>query len=48
MKKTIYGIALFAGFILMASESATFVPNIVGVVVFTYSAYKLDLITTLK
>ena len=47
-KKTIYGIALVAGFILMASESATFVPNIVGVVVFTYSAYKLDLITALK
>lgn len=48
MKNIIYGIALFVGFILMALESATFIPNLVGVVVFTYSAYKLDLITALK
>ena len=48
MKNIIYGIALFVGFILMVSESATFIPNLVGVVVFTYSAYKLDLITALK
>ena len=48
MKNIIYGIALFVGFILMASETATFIPNLVGVVVFTYSAYKLDLITALK
>ena len=48
MNKTIYGIALFAGFILMASESATFVPNIVGDVVITYSAFKLDIIKALK
>ena len=48
MKNIIYGIALFVGFILMASESATFIPNLVVVVVFTYSAYKLDLITALK
>ena len=48
MKNIIYGIALFVGFILMASESATFIPNLVGVVVFTYSEYKLDLITALK
>jgi hypothetical protein len=48
MKNIIYGIALFVGFILMASESATFIPNLVGVVVFTYSAYKLELITALK
>lgn len=48
MKKIIYGIALFMGFILMVSESMTFIPNLIGIVVFAYSAYKLDLITDLK
>lgn len=48
MKKTIYRIALFIGFILIVSESTTFMPNLIGIVVFAYSAYKLNLITDLK
>lgn len=48
MKKIIYGIAMFVGFILITSESATLAPNLLGLVLFTYSAYKLDLITALK
>lgn len=48
MKKTIYGVMLFTGFILMVSESVTFIPNGLGMLTFIYSAYKLDLLTTLK
>lgn len=41
MKSFMYGILLFAGFILMVSESATVIPNFVGLAAFAYSAYKL-------
>ena len=37
MKGFIYGVLLFAGFILMVSESATVIPNFIG------AAHKLDL-----
>lgn len=48
MKKIIYAVALFVGFILIVSESTTFTPNYLGVAIFVYSAYKLDLLTVLK
>ena len=43
MKGFIYGVLLFAGFILMVSESATVIPNFIGVATFAYAAHKLDL-----
>ena len=43
MKGFIYGVLLFAGFILMVSESATVIPNFIGVAAFAYAAHKLDL-----
>ena len=46
MKGFIYGILLFAGFILMVSESATVIPNFAGLAAFSYAAHKLDLFTS--
>lgn len=46
MKKIIYKIALLVGFVLMVSESTTFISNILGIAAFAYAAYKLDLLTT--
>ena len=48
MRKTIYTLALFVGFIFMLSESTTFIPNFLGAAAFLYAAYKLELLTTLK
>ena len=43
MKGFIYGVLLFAGFILMVSESATVIPNFIGIAAFAYAAHKLYL-----
>lgn len=48
MKKIIYGIALFVGIMLSASESATFLPNIIGLLMFVYSSIKFDLYNSKK
>lgn len=48
MKKIVYPIALLTGFLFMVSESTTFTPNLIGMAVFVYSAYKLKLLTVLK
>lgn len=42
MKKIIYGIALFVGIMLSASESATFLPNIIGMALFAVASFKLS------
>lgn len=41
MKKIILSILLFAGFILAISESDTFVPNALGLIMCCISAYNL-------
>lgn len=48
MKNIIYGIALFVGIMLSASESATFLPNIIGLLMFVYSSIKFDLYNSKK
>ena len=41
MKKAFLAILLFAGFILVISESDTFVPNVLGLIMCCISAYNL-------
>lgn len=48
MRKIAYGVAMTMGFILMTSESATMLPNMLGLAAFAYAAYKLDWIESLK
>ena len=48
MGKIAYGTVLTVGFLLMVSESATMLPNMLGLAAFAYAAYKLDWIESLK
>lgn len=48
MKKIAYGVALTVGFLLMVSESATMLPNMLGLAAFSIAAYKLDIIESFK
>lgn len=48
MKKWIYALGLFFGLLLTASESATFWPNVAGLLTFMYSSCKLDMYNTKK
>ena len=43
MKNILYAITLLVGFLLLASESvnATITPNMIGLAMFAYAAYKL-------
>lgn len=45
MKKILYGMLMYIGFILIISESATFAPNMIGFAAFAAAAYKLNLLT---
>lgn len=43
MKNIGYALVLFIGLILSSSESATFLPNVIGLLMLVYSSMKLDL-----
>lgn len=43
MKKIILSITLMIGFLLIVSESTTFVPNIIGMLLTLFSADRLKL-----
>ena len=42
MKKLFFGVLLMVGFFLMVSESTTFVPNVLGMLISLFSADKLN------
>lgn len=42
MKKLFFGVLLMVGFFLMVSESTTFVPNVLGMLLSLFSVDKLD------
>lgn len=46
MKKTILGILLIVGFLLSASESSTFLPNVIGLLMMGYSASQFHVFET--
>lgn len=48
MKNIGYALVLFVGLLLSASESATFLPNLIGLLMLVYSTIKLDLYNSKK
>lgn len=48
MKNIGYALVLFIGLLLSASESATFLPNVIGFLMLVYSTIKLDLYNSKK
>ena len=42
MKKLFFGVLLMVGFFLMVSESTTFVPDVLGMILSLFSVDKLD------
>lgn len=48
MKNIGCALVLFIGLLLSASESATFLPNVIGLLMLVYSTIKLDLYNSKK
>lgn len=42
MKKLFFGVLLMVGFLLTVSESTTFVPNVLGMLISLFSVDKLN------